>query len=192
MTDAMHAAVAAIEVDADDEEALYRLLALRMKTLERNPAMAGEFSPATIAPTELGIAVPDLVAFGRNAFLRLATAGQSMICGTEANQGFHLQRILSTLNTDVTTVTAAVATMLVGQLAIAPMIAGIVATIVVGKVAPNSLEALCKTWASKLGPSATTPTAPPATTPGDPTATPPAEPTAPPAPPATPTDPPTT
>ncbi len=77
MTDAMHAAVAAIEVDADDEDALYRTLALHMKSLERNPAVAGAFAPATIAPSELGITVPDLVAFGRNAFLRIATAGQS-------------------------------------------------------------------------------------------------------------------
>ena len=38
---------------------------------------------------------------------------------------------------DITTVTAGVATLLVGQLAIAPAVAGIVAAIVVGKVAPE-------------------------------------------------------
>ena len=53
---------------------------------------------------------------------------------------------------DITTVTAGVATLLVGQLAIAPAVAGIVASIVVGKVAPNSVEALCKAWTAKLGP----------------------------------------
>ncbi len=73
-----------------------------------------------------------------------------MICATTADQGFHLQRLLSTLNTDATTATAAVATLLIGQLAIAPAVAGIVATIIVGKVAPTSLESLCKTWASKV------------------------------------------
>jgi hypothetical protein len=151
MTDAMQRAMVAVsELDADDEDGLYRLLALRLKALERDPSVAGEFAPTTIAPTELGITVPDLVAFGRDAFMRIATMGHGLVCGSEANQGFYLQRIFTTLNTDAATVTAAVATLLIGQLAIAPAIAGIVATIIVGKVAPTSLAALCKAWGARV------------------------------------------
>ena len=151
MTDAMDGARAAIaDLQTTDEDELYRLLALRMKTLERNPSIAGEFAPTTIAPTELGIAVPDLVAFGRSAFVRLSRAGHGLICGTDANQGFQLQRLLSTIGTDTAAVSAAVAALLISQLAMAPAIAGVVATIIVGKVAPKSLEALCETWGSKL------------------------------------------
>lgn len=171
MTDAMQRAMVAVtELDPDDEEGLYRLLGLRLKTMERKPSVAGEFAPATIAPNELGITVPDLLAFGRDAFVRIAAVGQGLVCGTEANQGFYLQRIFSTLNTDTAAVTAAVATLLIGQLAIAPAIAGVVATIIVGKVAPNSLAALCKTWGAKVA------SANPTTPPAEPPATPPAEP----------------
>ena len=123
-----------------------------MKTLERDPAIAGQFAPPTMAATELGIAMPDLHALGRKLFENIARAGQSIICGTDSEAGFHLQRLLSSVNMDITTVTAGVATLLVGQLAIAPAVAGIVAAIVVGKVAPNSVEALCTAWTKKLGP----------------------------------------
>jgi hypothetical protein len=186
MTDAIQqramVGVTTLGVDPGDEEGLYRLLGSRMKMLERDPSVAGNFAPAMVAPTELGISVPDLLNFGRDAFLRIASLGQPLICGTEANQGFYLQRILTTLNTDTATVTAAVATLLIGQLAIAPAIAGVVATIIVGKVAPNSLAALCKTWGDKIAPAgpATTPPAEQTTPPAGQT-TPPAEQTMPPA-----------
>jgi hypothetical protein len=152
MTDEMPGARAAIaELQATDDEQLYRLLALRVKAIERDPSVAGLFAPATIAPAELGISAPDLVDFGRTVFIRLATAGHGLICGSEASRGFHLQRLLSSIGTDVTAVTTAVAALLISQLAIAPAVAGIVATIVVGKVAPASLEALCEKWGGKLG-----------------------------------------
>ena len=181
MTDGMQRAmvgITAIDVDADDEEGLYRLLGARLTMLERDPSIAGDFAPATIAPTELGITVPDLLEFGRAAFVRIASLGQELVCGTEANQGFHLQRLLSVLGTDTATVTAAVATLLIGQLAIAPAIAGVVATIIVGKVAPSSLAALCKAWGAKIEPTGqtTTPTGQPTTPPPQPVE-PPADPT---------------
>lgn len=153
MPDPMDEARAAIAQLADtDEDDLYRLLALRVKTIERDPTVAGQFAPTTLAPTELGIAVPDLAGLGRKLFGNIARAGQSLICGTDSEAGFHLQRLLSSVNMDITTVTAGVATLLIGQLAIAPAVAGIVASIVVGKVAPNSVEALCKAWSAKVGP----------------------------------------
>ena len=148
--DDVKAAVAGLH-DTDEDD-LYRLLALRMKTIERDPSVAGQFAPSTVAASELGIAVPDLLALGRKAFQAIARSGQAIICGTDSDAGFHLQRILSSVNMDITTVTAGVATLLIGQLAIAPAVAGIVASIVVGKVAPTSVEALCKAWSAKLGP----------------------------------------
>jgi hypothetical protein len=200
MTDAIHQramlGVTTLGVDPDDVEGLYRLLGARMKMLERDPSIAGNFAPAMVAPTELGFSVPDLLNFGRDAFLRIGALGQPLICGTEANQGFYLQRILSTLNTNPAAVTAAISTLLVAHLAIAPVIAGVVATIIVGKVAPTSLAALCQTWSAKLTPAS--PTIPPAgqttSPPGQttPPMQPPAEPPGnPPAPPADQTTPPT-
>ena len=88
MTDAMQrmeVAVTRLDVDADDEEALYRLLGMRMKALERDPSIAGDFAPARRAGG-LGITVPDLLEFGQAAFVRIATLGQTIVCGTEAGR----------------------------------------------------------------------------------------------------------
>ena len=154
MAEVMDEARAAVaELQAADDDELYRLLGMRIKAIERDPMKAGSFAP-DVRQEEMGIAFVDLIDAGRKTFERLAVAGHSLICGSGADEGFHLQRLLSTLNTDATTVTAGVATLLIGQLAIAPAIAGIVATIIVGKAAPASLESLCKTWASKLPASA--------------------------------------
>ena len=150
MAEALDEARAAVaELESADDDELYRLLGMRVKAIERDPSKAGSYAP-DVRQEEMGIAFVAVIDIGKRTFGRLAAAGHSLICGSPGDQGFHLQRLLSTLNTDATTVTAAVATLLVGQLAIAPAVAGIVATIVVGKAAPASLESLCKTWASKI------------------------------------------
>jgi hypothetical protein len=168
MTDAFQqramVGVTSLGVAPDDEEGLYRLLGARMKMLERDPSVAGDFAPRMVAASELGITGSDVVEFGREVFLRIASVARPLICGSEANQGFYLQRILSTLNTNPAAVTTAITTMLVAHLAIAPVIAGVVATIIVGKVAPTTLSALCESWGAKLAPTGPT-TIPPAGTP---------------------------
>ncbi len=192
MTDAFQqramVGVTSLGVAPDDEEGLYRLLGTRMKMLERDPSVAGDFAPRTVGAAELGITGSDVLQFGREVFLRIASVARPLICGSEANQGFYLERILSTLNTNPAAVSAAIATMLVAHLAIAPVIAGVVATIIVGKVAPTSLAALCEAWGAKLEPTGptTTPPAPPAPP------APPDDPSGNPTPPANPGNPPTT
>ena len=145
----MAAAKAAVgDLHKNDEDELYRLLALRLQAIQRDPAAAGSFAPK-IQASEVGIAPSDLLKIGKEAFARLAVAAQPLVCGTGAD-GFPLQRLLGALSTDVTTVTAAVASLLIAQLAIAPAIAGVVAALVVGKVAPTSVAALCKAWGAKI------------------------------------------
>jgi hypothetical protein len=146
----MAAAKAAVgDLHKTDENELYKLLALRLQAIQLDPAAAGSFTPK-IQAAEVGIAPSDLLKIGKEAFGRLAVAAQPLVCGTGADQGYPLQRLLGALSTDVTTVTAAVASLLIAQLAIAPAIAGVVAALVVGKVAPTSVAALCKAWGAKV------------------------------------------
>jgi hypothetical protein len=141
------AEAAAERLQEVDEEELYRLLAMRVRAMERNPAVAGEFDPDV--PPEVGVSFVDLAAIGRRTFERLSVPGHQLLCGSTPAGG-QLERLLSVVNTNAATVTAALATLLVGQLAIAPAVAGIVAAIVVGKVAPGSMSALCQAWQSRL------------------------------------------
>jgi hypothetical protein len=94
MADPMDEARAAVANLADtDEDDLYRLLALRMKTLERNPAIAGQFAPPTMAATELGIPCPTSVLGRSSSGTSRVQASRSSAGPTRG--GFHLQRLLS-------------------------------------------------------------------------------------------------
>jgi hypothetical protein len=135
-----------------EEDDLYQLLALRVRAMERDPAAAGQLAPTLPTAGELGIAVPDLAKLGRELFGRISMIGYATVCGPEASGSYRFERLLATLNKDVATVSAAVAGLLVVQLAIAPAVAAVVATIVVGHGAPATLGALCGAWKSRLPP----------------------------------------
>lgn len=147
-----------------DDHGLFQQLGLRIKALERDPTIAGYFTPPAGAVQPMGVTLADLRDLGRRMFARLSRSGYSMVCGEEESMGGPLERLLSTLNTNVTTVSAALAAVLVSQLAIAPAIAGVVAALAIGKVAPSTLEGICRTWGDRAGfagPSATSPDAQP-------------------------------
>ncbi len=172
---AARAAVSAVKTTNDEE--LYRLLAARMKAIERDPTTAGNIAPS-VQDAARGIAPADLLKFGKDAFVRISIAGQAVVCGS-ADQGLHLQRLLGSFNTNLSSLTAALTGLLIAQLAIAPAIASVVATLVIGKVAPTSVEALCRAWTAKVHgtqppatpPGPTTPPAPPPPAPTTPTGT---------------------
>lgn len=153
-------AVQALE-DADDEE-LYRQLGLRIKAIERDPAVAGQFSPPRALLEPMGLTVGDVVAAGRKAFAQLSQAGYGLLCGGGQAQGGYFDNLVATLGTNRAAVTAGLATLLIAQLGLAPAIAGVVAALAIGRAAPASLQALCTGWAKKAGYAGTAPDAPPA------------------------------
>jgi hypothetical protein len=158
VADIMAAAQAAVgDLESSSEDDLYRLLAIRLKAMERDPQRMASFAPK-IQAAELGIAAVDLVKLGRTAFGQLAGVAGAVICAPDAPQGSHLQRLLATFGTDVGKISAAIATVLIGQLAMAPAVATIVATLVVGKIAPTSVDALCRALKQKSAPTSTIPT----------------------------------
>ncbi len=137
----------------EEENDLYRLLALRVRAIDRDPTKAADMEPA-VDEDEVGIALIDLVEFGKRTFGRLALAGHGLVCGADAQGTGRLEGLLATMGKDSSTVVIAIAGLLTAQLAVPGAIAGVVATIIVGKVAPSSLDALCTKWASKLPPPA--------------------------------------
>jgi hypothetical protein len=171
MSGSMDEALKAVEEleDADDEE-LYRQLGLRIKAMERDPSIAGQFAPPKSLVEPMGVSLGDVIGAGRQAFARLSKAGFGLLCS--GGQGSRFDAFVATLGTSRMAVTAGLATLLVAQIGIAPAIAGVVAALAIGKAAPASVEAICAAWALKAGFPATTPDAPATTeptTPSEPT-----------------------
>jgi hypothetical protein len=178
-------AVKALE-DADDEE-LFRQLGLRVAAIQRDPAIAGRFAPTAAELEPKGIALGDVVAMGRKAFGSISKAGYGLLCSGDPLMGSHFDSFVATLGTNRLAITAALATLLVAQIGFAPAIAGVVATLAIGKAAPASVDKICATWAAKAGysttpPTTTEPTVPTATTTEPTTSTPAPNPEATPAP----------
>jgi len=148
------------ELEAADDDELYRELGLRVSAIERDPTVAGQFAPPRAMLEPKGIALGDMVAVGRRAFASISKAGYSLLCS--GMQGGHFDAFIASLGTNRVAITAGLATLLVTQVGIAPAIAGVVATLVIGKVAPSSVEAVCTGWAKKAGYETAQPAAQPA------------------------------
>jgi len=151
MSPLMDEALNAVESleDADDDE-LYRQLGLRMRAMERDPKLAGHFAPPAAALEPMGMALGDIVSAGRRAFATLSQASYALLC-TAGPAGGRFDAFVDTLGTNRMAITAALATVLVAQIGIAPTIAGVVATLAIGKAAPASMEMMCTIWARKAG-----------------------------------------
>lgn len=142
-------AVRALE-DADDDE-LFRQLGLRMKAIERDPSVAGQFAPSRAALEPMGISLGDVIDAGRKAFSGLSQSGYGLLCGGGSMQGSHFDNFMATLGTNRMAITAGLATLLVTSIGIAPAIAGVVATLAIGKAAPATLQGICTVWGAKAG-----------------------------------------
>ncbi len=140
---------AAQELEDTDDDELYRQLGLRISAIQRDPTIAGQFAPPRSMLEPKGIALGDMVEAGRKAFSTLSRAGYGLVCS--GMQGGRFDAFIATLGGNRMTITAGLATLLVAQVGFAPAIAGVVAALAIGKVAPASVEALCTAWAKKAG-----------------------------------------
>jgi hypothetical protein len=170
MPELMESALAAAQAleDTDDDD-LYRELGLRITAIQRDPTIAGQFAPPRSMVEPMGIALSDMLDVGRRAFAQISKAANALVCSGLASGNF--DAFIATLGKDRITACAAL-TAVLGGVGFAPVIAGVVAALAIGKVVPATVDAFCAGWAKKADiPAPTTPTTPPA-------------PTAPPAPPA--------
>lgn len=152
MADLMEEALQAVqELEDSDDEELFRQLGLRVKAIERDPSVAGQFAPPRALLEPRGIALGDVIDVGRKAFARLSKSGYGFLCSGGSVQGSHFDALVATLGTNRMAVTAGLATLLVAQVGLAPAIAGVVAALAIGKAAPASLQGICSVWALKAG-----------------------------------------
>ncbi len=139
------------ELEDSDDDDLFRELGLRVKAIERDPMVAGQFAPPRSMLEPKGIALGDLLDLGRRYFAQISKAGYGLICSGGMPQGTHFDSLMTTLGTNRMAITAGLAALLVAQIGIAPAIAGVVAALAIGKAAPASLQAICTGWSAKAG-----------------------------------------
>jgi hypothetical protein len=134
-----------------DEDELYRQLGLRMAQIREAPQVAGYFRPPATFAAPAGFAPADLIGLGRRVFGSVAKMGYEIVCGADTPDGSgHLEQLIASLGKNPAAATAALAGLLATSLPLAPVACPIIAALIIGKVAPQSLDNLCKVWQAKI------------------------------------------
>ena len=150
------AALAAQELEDADDDDLYRELGLRITAMQRDPTIAGQFAPPRSMVEPMGIALSDMLDVGRKAFAQISRAANALVCS--GLQAGNFDAFIATLGKDRVTACTALIGILSG-VGIAPVVAGVVAALAIGKVVPATVDAFCAGWAKKAAETAA-PTAP--------------------------------
>jgi len=146
--DEVRRAVQAV-AEADDDE-LYRELGLRLKAVERDPEIGKSFSPPRELLEPKGIALGDLVQVGKNYFASVSKMAYSVVCS--GMQGAKFDSLIASVGKDRFAAMAALTAILsTPALGIVAALAPMIAALVIGKVLPPTVEALCAGWAKKAG-----------------------------------------
>src|SRR5262249_35232467 len=139
------------ELEKMNDEELYADLGQRLHVLRFEPAAAGQFVPA-IAPTAEALGpLEDLRAFGRRYFERVERQADNLICGNDPELREDREEITRSLGLGREAFASTMTTFLIAQLGLAPIIAPVVAVLVVRLVVQPAYGSLCDVWGQRFG-----------------------------------------
>lgn len=141
-------AVAALENrDTDD---LYKELGRRLYAIQDDFTISASFSPKINTQLESQGVADDLGKFGQIFFERVNVQAYQLICGSQSQDSSQRQQVLDAFGVNRATVGAAIASLLIVQLGLAPAIATVVAALILRTVFQPAYEAMCEVWSEKL------------------------------------------
>jgi hypothetical protein len=149
MKEAQQAVADFVQPEVSEDE-LFEKLGVRLKAREQDPALVGSFSADPPYDADLMGPLDDMRAFGRLFFKKLNSDCYAIVCGSEATNTEERKNLLASFGLGKTEVAAALAALLVSQLALAPAIATVVAALIVRLVFRNAHAAMCEVWKSKI------------------------------------------
>ncbi|HEX8320406.1 hypothetical protein [Longimicrobium sp.] len=133
-----------------DEDQLFAELGIRARAMQADPQVAGSYSPqVTHSAAEMGV-LDDVRDFGRRVFKRWNVQAWELVCGTDADDSKDRDDFLGAIGVDKSVATAALATLLVSHLALAPAIAAVAAAIIIKRFARPAYEEFCSSWKGSL------------------------------------------
>ncbi|MEI6846734.1 MAG: hypothetical protein WCK32_01655 [Chlorobiaceae bacterium] len=129
-----------------DENELYELLALRVKTIEQEPSQP-DFFAITVPNGEGDRGIKgEIIELGKRIFQRWNAAAYQIVCGPESIDTEDRNKFVDAIGISETTMAAALSAMLVSSFGLAPAIAAVLAALVVKRFGRPVYEELCKTW----------------------------------------------
>jgi hypothetical protein len=135
---------------ASDENKLFTELGARLQMNRSDPRGVTEFTPHAEPEYEtLGLR-DDLANFGKKYFERVNQQCYNLVCGSEAEDSGDRDKLVAAFSLGKADVAAALAALLVSQLAIAPAIAAVVAAIAIKLFFAPAHGTMCELWRQKV------------------------------------------
>jgi hypothetical protein len=146
-------AVAAL--DPLDDEQLFAELGTRLQINAREPQLSGQFTVAA-APKQLEALGPieDLRNFGKRFFARVNRQAYGLVCGADPENQADREQLADALKLGKEAFAATLTSLLMAYLGLAPLIAPVVAMLIVRLFFHPAYGAMCDVWKQKLGPAA--------------------------------------
>jgi hypothetical protein len=133
-----------------DPDQLFEELAIRNNAIQKDPALAGSFSPEASYDAAFMGPMGDLRDFGRIFFTRLNRDCYNLVCGSSQADAQEREKVASAFGLGKTEVAAAIAAVMVVNFGTAPAIAAVVASLVVKLFFRNAHGAMCEVWKQKM------------------------------------------
>lgn len=141
------AAVSAL--DRFDEEQLFGVLGQRLRTISFEPHLSAQFDLSIPPNVESQGMADDFRAFGRRFFSRVNQQAYELVCGSDIEDSTDRKKLAESIALGKESFTAALGTLLVAQLGLAPAVAIVVALLIVRLFFKPTLGAICETWKEK-------------------------------------------
>ena len=151
MADLMSTAQPAVsDLLQSDEGQLYEQLGIRVQAIRRDPSLSGSFSPAVTYDAAAMGPLDDLRDFGQRFFERFQEQAYNLVCGTGQEDSDERKSVIDAFGISKEAVAAALAGLLVAQLAMAPAVAAVVAALVIRLCFRPAYGAMCDVWKTKV------------------------------------------
>jgi len=134
-----------------DEDKLYAELGKRLKAIQLDPSASGNFD-LEVTGTEVQSLGPyqDLKEFGVRFFSRFNIQAYELVCGSDSDNPKDRQKLMEAFGFGADAVAATLTALLVANLAIAPAVAAVCATLAIKLFFKPGHAAMCDVWQTKL------------------------------------------
>ncbi len=143
-------AVAALNQADTSTDDLYQELGLRLKAMQQDVSLSSSFQPTIPHNIQAQGAAEDLRKFGELFFQRVHGQAFELICGSQNQDNEQRQQVLDAFGVGRDAVGAAIAGILIAQLGLAPIIAPVVAALILRLVFKPAYESMCGVWKEKV------------------------------------------
>lgn len=133
-----------------DEDELYERLGMTARAMAADPSVAGSFDPIVFYNEPEMEYIENAREFGRRLFRRWNVETYKLICGDDIDDMIDREELTAAFIINDTAVAAALSSLLVTHIGLAPPLAVVIASLVIKRFSSPGHDEFCKVWKGRL------------------------------------------